>query len=158
VSIDLDKKRSSKHKVEIFRFRNNVDCFGLIQLLLIAIERILIRFVAIIFLIICIWNFCLFNSYNTMWKMTIYPYKRRYFESDRFLSMKISRNFESFLVSYILSFSEIKYKHLFYKLESIFMNFYRFWITLNRWNSGRGLQISPFVRDKIPFFTWYCKS
>jgi len=44
--------------------------------------------------------------------------------------MKISCNFQKFLVLYILSFSKIKYKHLFYKLESIFMNFYRFFKTI----------------------------
>jgi len=38
--------------------------------------------------------------------------------------MKISRNFEG--SPYILSFSKIKYKHLFYKLEGTFMNVYRF--------------------------------
>jgi len=38
-----------------------------------------------------------------------------YFGSDR--SMKISRNFERSLTPYILFFSKIKYKHLFYKLE-----------------------------------------
>jgi len=51
---------------------------------------------------------------------------RRYFEFDRFLSVKISRNFKRSSTPYILSYSKIKYKHLFYKLESIFMNFHRF--------------------------------
>jgi len=50
--------------------------------------------------------------------------------SDRFLFMKIFRNFKRFLTPYILSFSDIKYKHLFYKLESIFLNFYRFFESL----------------------------
>jgi len=41
--------------------------------------------------------------------------------------MKISRNFDRCPTPYILSFSKIKYKHLFYnKLESIFRTFYRF--------------------------------
>jgi len=35
--------------------------------------------------------------------------------------MKISCNFERSIIPYILSFSKIKYKHLFYKLESIFI-------------------------------------
>jgi len=43
----------------------------------------------------------------------------------RFLFIKISRNFKR-SPTYILSFSKIKYKHLIYKLEGIFMNFYRF--------------------------------
>jgi len=51
---------------------------------------------------------------------------RRHFKSDRFLSMKISHNLKKSLTPYVLSFSKIKYKQLFYKLESIFMNVYRF--------------------------------
>jgi len=46
------------------------------------------------------------------------------------ISMKISRNFEKSSFSYILSFSKLKYKYLFYKIESIFMNFYRFFESL----------------------------
>jgi len=45
-------------------------------------------------------------------------------------SMKLSRNFERSPIPYILSFSKIKYKHLFYKHESIFMNFYRLFESL----------------------------
>jgi len=40
--------------------------------------------------------------------------------------MKISRILERSPTSYILSSSKIKYKHLFYELESIFMNFFGF--------------------------------
>jgi len=47
----------------------------------------------------------------------------------RFLFMKISRNFERSLTPYILSLFKM-YKHLFYKHESVFMNFYRFFESL----------------------------
>jgi len=60
-----------------------------------------------------------------IFQILIRPVTGVYYESDRFLSVK------KFLVTlkdppYILSFSKMKYKHLFYKLESIFMNFHRF--------------------------------
>jgi len=41
--------------------------------------------------------------------MLFNPYKQGYFESDQFLSMKISCNFERLPTPYILSFSKIKY-------------------------------------------------
>jgi len=58
------------------------------------------------------------------------PYNHVKNQFDRFLSMKISRNFKKSLTLYILSFSKIKYKHLFYKLKSIFINFYRLFESL----------------------------
>jgi len=35
------------------------------------------------------------------------------------------------------------------------MNFYRFFESLNRWNSSRFR--NTLICTKVPFFTWYCK-
>jgi len=56
--------------------------------------------------------------------------------------MKIYHNFERLLTPYIISFSKIKIKHLFYKLESIFRIFCEFFEPLEIDNTVAGLKIS----------------
>jgi len=72
--------------------------------------------------------------------------------------MKIYRNFEEFLTPYILSFSKIKIKHIFYKLESLYLYYYIQQIYKNQEIIYRffevttlkvaGLEISLFVEIK----------